>query len=321
MGIVKISRFLGYCVYICSPKLRKIAVANIDTVFGNTKTQEEKKAINVASFQSFALTTLDLFWFNKHTSERLKKYMSYDESFRVAFNDPSAIILTGHLGNWEVMAVGCGDQGYPLTSIAMPLRNPFADRELNILRTKTGCSVVARKGALRNVLKALKSGRSTLLGIDQNTLPEEGGVFVPFFGIQAPVSNVIGVLWSSMQSKVFVSWCTSDDKGYYTAYAKPSLDLRDDMTRDDITAYMMHEFESVASENPSFWLWSYKRWRFYRENDEKEKYPFYAESYERYIEHGKLEEKYQALQVAADEARKAVGSSKRTLRRRGAGEC
>ncbi len=314
MGVVRLSQFLGFCTYAFSPKLRKRAAANIDLVFGDSKTVEEKREINKASFQSFALTTLDLFWFNKHTHERLEKYMSYDESFRVIFDNPSAIILTAHLGNWEVMAVGCGDQGYPLTSVAMPLRNSFADRELNILRQKTGCSIVARNGALRNVLKALKNGSGTLLGIDQNTLPDEGGVFVPFFGLSVPVSNVVGALWSSVNSKVFVSWCIPDKNGHYRAYAK-RVNLHDDLSRENITAYVMKELESVICENSAFWLWSYKRWRFCRESDDREKFPFYAESYEGYTEHCRLEEKCFELQAVADEARLAASNAKRRLRR------
>lgn len=321
MGVVRLSRFLGFCTYVFSPKLRKRAAANINLVFGDFKSVEEKLQINKASFQSFALTTLDLFWFNKRTHERLESYMSYDESFRTIFKDPSAIVLTAHLGNWEVMAVGCGDQGYPLASIAMPLRNQFADRELNVLRQKTGCSIVARKGALRSILKTLKNGGGTLLGIDQNTLPDEGGVFVPFFGLPVPVSNVVGALWSSVNSKVFVSWCIPDEKGYYRAYAKPALVLSDDMSRENITACVMKELESVVCDYSAFWLWSYKRWRFCRDNDEIEKYPFYAESYEGYAEHGRLEEKYFELQAVADEARMAVSNAKRTLKRVAGGFC
>ncbi len=215
------------------------------------------------------------------------------------------------------MSVGCGDQGYPLTSVAMPLRNQFADRELNILRQKTGCSIVARKGALRSVIKAIKGGRGTLLGIDQNTLPEEGGVFVPFFGLEVSASNAVGVLRSAVSSKVYLTWCVADEKGHYTAYAKPALELCDEMSREDVTAKVMRELEGVISENPSFWLWSYKRWRFYRSCDEKGAYPFYAESYERYSEHCKLENKYFELLAEADEARQAVSNAKRTLRRTG----
>lgn len=317
-AVVALSRFLGLCAYSLSPKLRNIASANINIAFGNGKSESEKREINRASFNSFSLVLLDLFWFSKHTLERLEKHVSYDASFKVAFEDPAAIFVSGHYGNWEVMALGCGCHGYPLTSIAMTVKNSFADAVLNDLRQKTGCVIVPREGALRVVMKALKSGRGVAIGIDQNTLPDEGGTFVPFFGLEVPVSNVIGVLRAYAKSKIFISWCIPDAKGNYIAYAtKPLEPSEGDMTHEEVTAYVTHAFESVVRENPEFWLWSYKRWRFYRGSDDKEKFPFYAESYERYTEHGRLENRYFELRDVAEKARKAVSNSPRALKRKG----
>ncbi len=300
--VYKFSRVAGGCVYLFMPRLRNVAAANIELVFGDSKSDAEKRRINIASLQSFALTTLDLFWFNRNTRERFKKYVKLDESFRVAFDDPSALFLSAHFGNWEILAVGCGIENYPLTSIAMPLRNPFADRELNALRQKTGSLVATRKGALRTVLKALKQGRGTAMLIDQNTLPEEGGVFVPFFGLPVPVANVAGTLQSVANSKIFVTGAFSDKRGHYTAYSKKAFVPSDDMTREDVTVHVTRELESVIYENPDYWLWSYKRWCFYRKSDDRDKFPFYAESYEEYAEYRELVKKYRAAQVAADDA-------------------
>lgn len=306
MVVYRLSRVFGFCVYAFTPKLRKVAAANIDLVFGDSKSDKEKRRINISSLQSFALTTLDLFWFNKYTYERLDKYMSYDDSFKTLFDDPAAILLTGHIGGWEMIGLGCAEQGYPLTSIAMPLKNPLADKALNTLRQKTGASTAARKGALRQVLRAVKQGRGTALLIDQNTLPEEGGLFVQFFGLPVPVSNITGTMQSVANSKVFVSWCIPDKRGYYKAYAKKPFVPSDDMSRDEITAFVTHELESVIYDHPDYWLWSYKRWCFYRENDDKARYPFYAESYEEYSEYRKLVKTYRAAQVSADEARRVL---------------
>ena len=315
-AILRMARFLGHGAYLFSPKLRKIAAANLDLAFGDSKTPEEKDAINRASFQSFTLVMLDLFWFNRRTHERLKKYLRYDDSFALYFREPPAIVLTAHIGNWEIVGLGSGVMGHPMTSIAMPMKNPFANQELNRLRVKTGSEIAARKGAIRHVITALRKGRGTALLVDQNTLPEEGGVFVPFFGLPVPVSKAAGALWGRTKAKIMVSWCIPDDEGIYHVYSCKPLELDESSTTEDIALRVTRELEAVISEHPQFWLWSYKRWRFYREEDDGEKYPFYAESYEEYSTYRRLVKEYRAAEAATEKARQAVSDAERTAKRR-----
>ncbi len=317
--ILRLSRFLGHGAYLLSPKLREIAAANLDVAFGDSKTAEEKRAINKASFQSFTLVMLDLFWFNRNTLERLAKYLRYDDSFTLYFREPPAILLTAHIGNWEIISVGSGAEGHPMTSIAMPLKNPYADQELNRLREKTGSDIAARKGAIRRVIKALRAGRGTALLVDQNTLPEEGGVFVPFFGLPVPVSKATGALWARAKAKIMVVWCIPDDEGYYCVYSFKPLEVDESSTTEDITSRVTQELEAVIEEHPQFWLWSYKRWRFYREGDDPERYPFYAESYEEYTAYRELVKKHRAALAAVEETREAVANAERTAKRRARG--
>lgn len=304
--VCKFSRFIGLLVYLAMPEFRHIAMANLGVVFGENKTAAEKRRIYIRSLQSITLTFLDLFWFNKNTHKRFAKYMKYEDSFLQAFNEPSTIFITAHFGSWEMLGIGSGIQDYPLASIATPLKNPVANRELNQLRTSTGSIIISRKGALRAVIRALKKGRATALLGDQNTLPEDGGVFVPFFGLPVPVTNIIGLLQTVVNSKIYITWGIPDSRGYYTACAKPPLDISPDMTREDITALATSELESVIYENPDYWLWAYKRWRYYRESDDKEKYPYYAESYEEYSEYRKLLREYRQARVVADDAYKEM---------------
>ena len=315
-GVLRLSRFLGYGAYLLSPTLRRVAAANLDLAFGDTKTAEEKRAINLASFRSFTLVMLDLFWFNRRTLERLDNYLKYDDSFALLFREPPAIILTAHIGNWEIVSVGAGAMGLPMTSIAMPMKNPFADQELNRLREKTGSETAARKGAIRYVIKALRGGRGTALLVDQNTLPEEGGIFVPFFGLPVPVTKATGSLWARTKAKIMVSWCIPDDNGVYTVYSRPPLSAESLASTEATALRVTQELEKVIREHPQFWLWSYKRWRFYREIDDSKAYPFYAESYEEYSTYRALVQKHRAAQAAAEDARLAVSNAERTAKRR-----
>ena len=308
-AVMRLSRALGGCAYAFSGALRDVAADNLDLVFGDSLTVSEKREINRASFQNFCLVLLDLFWFGRKTHERLAKYVLYDASFRQLFEDPPAIVLTAHIGNWEIINAGCGARGLPMTSIAMPTKNAFADHALTRLREKTGSEITAREGAIRNVIKALKAGRPTLLVVDQNTLPEEGGIFVPFFGVPVPVTKAAGALWNLSHVRIMVSWCIPDEKGYYTVSSKPSFpESGEAPTTEEIAAHVTKELENVIREYPHYWLWSYKRWRFFRESDDRGQYPFYAESYEGYTAYRVLCQRLHAAQNEdeREEASRAV---------------
>ena len=306
-GVLRISRTLGTLTYLVSAKLRRVSAANLDLAFGDVLSAVEKRDISKASFQSFCLVLLDLFWFNKNTTARLEQYLRYDKSFEVAFSGDPVIIITAHIGNWEVINLGCGAKGHPLTSVAMPVKNSFADRELNRLREKTGSRISPRSGAIRNVIKTLRDGGGSFFVLDQNTLPNEGGVFVPFFGLSVPVSKAIGALWSRTKATILVAWCVPDQDGYYTVYAKEPLSVPDDETAAGaITARVTSELESVIRDNPNFWLWSYKRWRFYCEGDDPKAFPFYAESFEAYMGYRDLVKTHHTAEKAAADARESA---------------
>ena len=304
-AVVRLSHFLGRCTYAFSPSLRRVASANLKIAFGESLSEPELRVISKASFQHFCLSLLDLFWFNRNTAERMKLYFRYDSSFEAVFDGSPNILISGHLGNWEVMGLGCGMRGLPVTAVVIPSQNAFAESELVRLRMHSGYAFVPREGAMRQIMKALKQGRSTALLVDQNTLPDEGGMFVPFFGLPAPVTKAVGALWARTQARPVVVWCTVDAEGVYTAYANPPLACAEEnMTIEEMTHRVTQELEKVIRDNPEHWLWSYKRWRFYRAEDSVDAFPFYAESLEQYVTFNTLVQRHRdAVRAKADAER------------------
>ncbi len=290
-AVVGLANALGALAWRWSPKLCRIADANLRLVFGDTLSPTERQAICRASFQSFALTLLDMFWFMVNTTRRHHRYVLLDESFMPLINHPPVIGVTGHFGNWEIMSAACGLHGAPLTAVAMPLKNRFVDRMLNRLRRTAGSQAVPRQGAVRALLKNLKNGRNIALVLDQNTLPREGGIFMPFLGLYAPVSNAAGLLWQRTGAPLLVTSCIADARGVYTARGSrllpPPSGEGAEFTPEDVTALAVQEIEQVIRRYPSNWLWSYKRWCYYRDEDPVERYPFYARRYRPDVTKGK----------------------------------
>jgi lauroyl/myristoyl acyltransferase len=307
-AVLQLSRLIGFCVYLFSPLRRKFATANLNLAYGNTLSAREKRAINIRSFQSFAQVFIDMFWFDGCSEEKLERYLKYDDSFNSIFDDTPNIILTAHFGNWELVGMACGKKNYPLTSVALEGQNPVLEHVLNSLRTKSGSEIVPREGAIRKIIRAIRDGRSTAFLMDHNTLPEEGGVFVPFFDLAVPVTNAAPALWARTDAKLVVAWCQPNESGGYTVYANPPLDIDRSSPKEQVTARITSNLEQVIRAHPQYWLWCYRRWRFFREQDPADKYPFYAEPYEEHAEFIRLIKKHRAAIQAEESARQELSA-------------
>lgn len=276
-AIVRLSLRFGNLAYRLSTKMRRVALANIDLAFGNTIDGAEKDAMVRQSFQTFALTFLDIFWFFRFTKARLVRWVVLDPSFESLFAPGAQVAITAHFGNWEAMGQACALRGRPPVSVAAPLVNRIADAVLDRARRATGQVIVSQYGAVKALVRALKDERLVALLLDQNTRPREGGIFVPFFGRQVPVSRVPAALLKRTGARLLFTFCAADACGRYRAYARgPFAANQAGNSEEEITAFIMAALESEIRANPGCWLWMYRRWKFVPEGVDIGIYPFYA---------------------------------------------
>jgi LPS export ABC transporter protein LptC len=93
-----------------------------------------------------------------------------------------AIVVTGHCGNWELLAAWVAASGYPLTVVVRRVNDARFDALIVDFRRAAGVEVLVRDDPafLRAVTDALRRNRLVALLIDQDM--RGAGVFVPFFG-------------------------------------------------------------------------------------------------------------------------------------------
>ena len=102
------------------------------------------------------------------------------------------IILSAHLGNWEVGGAALVARGFPLDVVVARQRNERFDRYLTRSRERLGFRVISRSEGRRGVLAALGAGR--LAGILGDQDARRAGVFVDFFGRPASTARGPAVL-------------------------------------------------------------------------------------------------------------------------------
>ena len=102
------------------------------------------------------------------------------------------IILSAHLGNWEIGGSALVARGFPLDVVVARQRNELFDRHLTRSRERLGFGIIPRNEGRHGVLAALKAGR--LAGILGDQDARRAGVFVDFFGRPASTARGPAVL-------------------------------------------------------------------------------------------------------------------------------
>lgn len=281
-AVCRLASFLGNVGYLFSGRMGAVARANLAVVFGDRLSTEEKERILRQSIYNFSLVALDAIWFSADTSRRIHRWVELNTSLAAVFPEHQpAVCLTAHFGNWEVLGHAVAIAGYPLVSVATPLKNQAVDRILRRAREAVGQIIIERDGAVRKMLHALRNNGRVAMLLDQNTALLEGGIFVDFFGVPATVSPAAASLAYRTQSRIVMGFCVPNPNGSYRVFSPVVFPPPDDgpPTRERIfalTQRIVREFEKVILEYPEYWLWMYKRWKHIRPGDRREGYPFYS---------------------------------------------
>lgn len=169
------------------------------------------------------------------------------------------LLLTAHLGNWELLGAVSSLRGLTLHAVVRPLDDPVLHRLLDRLRRHLGSVTIERgtRGAPRQLLQALKRGDALVMLIDQDTRVE--GDWVPFFGRLAYTPTGAAKIALRQEAAVLPAFVERLADGSHRARFLEPLELPDDPVA--ATARMTELIEDEIRRCPEQWVWMHRRWR------------------------------------------------------------
>jgi len=169
------------------------------------------------------------------------------------------LILTGHCGNWELLAALINCRGLQMAVVARRLEEPELQDLLLGLRSRYGTETIERgeQGAARRLLGVFRSGGALGMLIDQDIRGD--GVWVPFFGRDAHTPVGAAKIALKLDAAVVPSFIQRLPDGRHRAVFHPPLELPDDPT--EATAAMTMAIEQQVRRVPEQWVWMHRRWR------------------------------------------------------------
>ena len=175
-----------------------------------------------------------------------------------------AVVISGHLGNWEVAAAAVAVRGVPMDVAAHLQKNPLFYHHMVELRDRLGLRVIVKNEAFRLVPQALAAGRVVALISDQNM--RKRGIFVDFFGRAAATAKGPALFALRTGAPVFLGVAVRK-QGYpsrYRVIIEPVPIGRGAPDADgirDLTQRHVSRLEAHIREVPSQYFWQHRRWK------------------------------------------------------------
>lgn len=185
-----------------------------------------------------------------------------DAVIRATESGQGAVLVTGHLGNWEVGAACLAARGIAMDVVMQRQSNPLADRTINANRLRLGLNPIDRRRAPKEGLRTLRAGR--VLGFVSDQDARSGGVFVPFFGRPASTHRGPALLALRTGAPLFAATAIRTPDGTYDCRIQPINALREgdpDTVVARLTAAYTAVFEDAIRTAPEQYLWQHRRWK------------------------------------------------------------
>jgi lauroyl/myristoyl acyltransferase len=169
------------------------------------------------------------------------------------------IVITAHLGNWELGGMTLALRGLPMTIVTM--QEPTAElsrwrenyrRRLDIKTITVGTDTFS----FLEMVHALRRNEFVAMLVDR---PYEGtGSSVRFFGRDAFFSTAPALLWQHTGAAVLPAFTLQNEDGAYVSFAEPLIEMESCAdTREALaqnTQRIATAFEAIIRKHPEQWF-------------------------------------------------------------------
>ncbi len=183
----------------------------------------------------------------------------------IAFDQRPKIIVTGHLGNFEIAGFVNGVFGLPSTTIARELDNKYIHNYVTKFRETGGQHFLSKNSGAAAVQALLDKGSMLALLADQEA--GSRGVWVDFLGHPASCHKALALFTLSSGAPMIV--CVNRRLNGIMKFELRAIDSVDPVHKDDPRMRSVEVFtrwynaclEVGIRESPDQYWWVHRRWR------------------------------------------------------------
>jgi len=248
-------------------RLRRVGLRNLEMALPELSSKARKKIIR-GVYVHLGWQLVEFCRMTRYTPENTRNWMRTDglEHYLAAqARGKGVLIITGHLGAWELSSFYHSMMGHPMGMVIRRLDNRKLDDYVNGIRCMHGNFVLSKDDFGRGLLTAMREGKTVGILMDTNMTPPQGE-FVKFFGIDACTGTGPAHIARKTGAAVvpgFMFWEAAEQR-YVLRFGEEVQIPRTDNVAADILAGTQRctsVIETWIRRYPDQWLWIHRRWK------------------------------------------------------------
>jgi Kdo2-lipid IVA lauroyltransferase/acyltransferase len=258
---------IGRLALLLTPRLAGVGDLNLRLAFPE-KSAPERQQILRKLYRNLGWLLAEFCQMPRYTPETTRSFIRYEglEHYLATRDEGKGVlILTGHLGAWELSSFYHSLMGYPMSIVIRRLDNPLVDSLVNRIRCLHGNQVLHKDDFARGLLASMRRGDTVGILMDTNMTPPQGS-FVDFFGQPACTGTGLARIAMKTGARVlpgFLLW-EEASKQYVLRFGAPlQVAASGDVEADAVanTALFTRVIEDYVRQYPDQWLWVHRRWK------------------------------------------------------------
>lgn len=259
---------LAWFVYTAMGRLRRVGERNLQLALPEAASEQKRAEILRGVYRHLGWQLVEFCRMPSYTAKNTQNWIRTEglEHYLAARErGKGVLVLTGHLGAWELSSFYHSLRGYPMGMVIRRLDNRRLDEFVNGIRCMHGNRVLHKDDFARGLLTAMRDGETVGILMDTNMTPPQGE-FVKFFGIPACTATGLAHVARKTGAAVlpgFMLW--EPVKKRYVLHFGPEVAIphTDDVASDILagTQLCTSAIESWIRLYPDQWLWIHRRWK------------------------------------------------------------
>ncbi|HEX2897509.1 MAG TPA: lysophospholipid acyltransferase family protein [candidate division Zixibacteria bacterium] len=272
----KLANFLGSWAGLAAWKLitkdQRLIFRHLSLCYNGSLTVREKVNIGQRFFINSGRNISDMVRFEKNYEREIHSLVEVEglEHFDNAYKRGKGVFgITGHLGNFELLAVYLAKCGYRIGVVSRPLADNKLNEMLITYRQRLGIVNFYASESPIGVVKWLKSGGAVGVLIDTDSSRVKGDFF-PFYHRMSKLPVGQTVIALRLGAALVPMACVRNGNHHYKVIIKPEIpinntgNLEKDIYR--VTESCSLEIENLIRKYPDQWIWMHNRWKSAPEN-------------------------------------------------------
>tara|TARA_A100001011_G_scaffold400672_1_gene517445 strand:+ start:112 stop:990 length:879 start_codon:yes stop_codon:yes gene_type:complete len=259
---IGLGRMLGYFMYYIVPLRKKVALANLKIAFPE-KSISEIRLLLKKCYIHFGILASDFLRLPRLNKYNIDEIIKIDKKTKNILNkNCPAIIMTGHIGNWELLLPALGYNNYYSSGVARTQKNKSGEKFFNWIRNCDNSNLIPKKKSIHAMNKALDNNHYLILASDQSA--GQKGTLNKFFNNHTSTPKGAAIFHLKKNVPIIIIFVIRRKTNTYKLVTN-ILDIKFKEETDDEKIKIINDFynlelEKIIKKYPNQYFWFHRKW-------------------------------------------------------------